>query len=170
MIEIFEILQNIVQQWDILSLAVLPFGTIGSDETARASDFINESERDATPSNDVGRVPKLESDGMLSHLFLNLQPEIVSGTTLSVTTDGNTKVLCVAVGTVSNGGGTNDTATLAYDGTTKHSITLVGSGITAGVERAVTLVFLETLPAQTANITLSGTNAGEKIFIIKLPG
>jgi len=34
------------------------------------TDFINESERDATPANDAGRVPKLDADGSLSLDFL----------------------------------------------------------------------------------------------------
>lgn len=42
--------------------------TPGSD--GDASDFIDESERDSTPANDAGRVPKLESDGRLHGAFL----------------------------------------------------------------------------------------------------
>lgn len=38
---------------------------IGNGQQARAGDFINASERDATPANDAGKVPKLESDGKL---------------------------------------------------------------------------------------------------------
>ena len=34
------------------------------------TDFINESERDATPANDAGRVPKLEADGFLDPTFI----------------------------------------------------------------------------------------------------
>jgi len=34
------------------------------------TDFINESERDATPANDAGRVPQLESDGYLHRNFI----------------------------------------------------------------------------------------------------
>lgn len=43
---------------------------ITPDNTAEASDFIYESEADATPANDEGRVPKLEADGKLSTFFL----------------------------------------------------------------------------------------------------
>lgn len=43
---------------------------ITPDQTAEASDFINESEADAVPANDAGRVPKLESDGKLSPYFV----------------------------------------------------------------------------------------------------
>jgi len=39
-------------------------------EDATSTDFINASERDATPSNDEGRVPKLEADGKLSRTHL----------------------------------------------------------------------------------------------------
>ena len=37
---------------------------------AKAADFINVSQRNATPSVDAGRVPKLETDGYLSSAFL----------------------------------------------------------------------------------------------------
>jgi len=40
------------------------------DETIVASDFINESEKDATPANDNGRVVKLEDDARVSNSFL----------------------------------------------------------------------------------------------------
>lgn len=40
-------------------------------ETITSTDFINVAERDATPANDAGRVPKLESNGFLSKYFLN---------------------------------------------------------------------------------------------------
>lgn len=41
-----------------------------------ASDFINESERDGTPANDAGRVPKLEDDGYLSPAWLDANPVV----------------------------------------------------------------------------------------------
>lgn len=44
---------------------------ITPDQDARADDFIYESERNATPANDEGRVPKLEENGKLSPLFLS---------------------------------------------------------------------------------------------------
>jgi len=44
---------------------------ITTGQNAEASDFINQSERDATPSNDAGRVPKLESNGKLHPVFLS---------------------------------------------------------------------------------------------------
>lgn len=43
---------------------------ISPDNTARADDFINESEKDATPANDAGRGVKLESDATISREFL----------------------------------------------------------------------------------------------------
>lgn len=42
--------------------------TAGQDTLA--ADFINESERNATPANDAGRVVKLESDGYISPAFI----------------------------------------------------------------------------------------------------
>lgn len=44
---------------------------IATGEDIVPEDFINESEADAVPANDAGRVPKLESDGKLSRFFLN---------------------------------------------------------------------------------------------------
>lgn len=43
---------------------------INTGETIDHTDFINQSERDATPANDAGRVPKLESDGKIHRDFL----------------------------------------------------------------------------------------------------
>jgi len=54
--------------------------TAGND--ILASDFINESERNATKTNDVGRVPKLESDGYL-------QPSFIRDVSARVTLAGN---------------------------------------------------------------------------------
>lgn len=50
---------------------------------ALASDFINESERNATPANDVGRVPKLESTGQLHPSFLKLGKRLNCGETIN---------------------------------------------------------------------------------------
>ena len=47
---------------------------IQPDEVIRADDFINESERDATPANDAGKAVKLESDGTIAHEFLQVKP------------------------------------------------------------------------------------------------
>jgi hypothetical protein len=44
---------------------------IDPGEAGKSSDFINDSERDATPANDAGRVPKLEDDAKLSMSFLH---------------------------------------------------------------------------------------------------
>jgi hypothetical protein len=46
---------------------------ITPDNTARADDFIFESEKDGTPANDEGRVPKLESDGKLDSFFTKVK-------------------------------------------------------------------------------------------------
>jgi len=53
------------------------------DENILAEDFINESEKDATPANDEGRVAKLEDDGKISPVFLqpiDVQEFTTSGT------------------------------------------------------------------------------------------
>jgi len=57
------------------------------DETIVASDFINESEKNATPANDEGRVPKLESDAKVSAKFLSdSEVDVVLGETIDGTT------------------------------------------------------------------------------------
>lgn len=43
---------------------------IATGQQASAEDFINDSERDATPANDEGRVPKLEGDAKIARTFL----------------------------------------------------------------------------------------------------
>jgi len=47
---------------------------IQAGQDAVAEDFINESERDATPSNDEGKGIKLEADGMIGNTFLRSKP------------------------------------------------------------------------------------------------
>lgn len=49
------------------------------DSTADPSDFINHSEKNPTPANDAGRVPKLESSGKLHPFFLDPYTEITAG-------------------------------------------------------------------------------------------
>jgi len=52
-----------------------------------ASDFINESQKNATPSNDEGRVPKLEDNAKISAKFLSsTESDIVLGETIDGTT------------------------------------------------------------------------------------
>jgi len=70
------------------------------DETIVASDFINESEKDATPANDNGRVVKLENtqgeDRKIQSDFLaNPEQDVVLGETI----DGTTTPKAVVIGT-----------------------------------------------------------------------
>jgi hypothetical protein len=58
---------------------------ITAGSTARADDFISESQRNGTPSVDVGRVSKLEDDAMIHPVFLGDQ-------LLTDGTDGNLTV------------------------------------------------------------------------------
>ena len=50
-----------------------------------ASDFIYESEKDPTPANDAGRVPKLESDGKISNAFIRQNFDFGDGSDGDVT-------------------------------------------------------------------------------------
>lgn len=45
--------------------------SITADTDILASDFISIAERNATKTNDVGRVPKLESNGFIDKKFIN---------------------------------------------------------------------------------------------------
>lgn len=58
-------------------------GQINTGDDALASDFINESERDATPANDEGRVAKLESDGRIGAFFTRIGLTINAGETIN---------------------------------------------------------------------------------------
>ncbi len=66
---------------------------ITADSTIRADDFIEESERNATKTNDSDRAPKLESDGFLHNDFLRGKRTYDSYTAI----DGSTTPKPVAV-------------------------------------------------------------------------
>lgn len=66
--------------------------TIASGSSAVASDFITKSERNATRSNDSGRVPQLESDGQLSTTFLKKALTIIPHSPLPLTPVANSGV------------------------------------------------------------------------------
>lgn len=74
--------------------------SITAGSTARADDFINKAQANATPANDAGRVPKLESDGRLDSFFIKLiaqfdSYESIDGTTTpkAVTLAGDNTVI-----------------------------------------------------------------------------
>lgn len=56
---------------------------ITNGQIANASIFINESEKNATPASDNGRVPKLENDGKLHPYFVRLGKQINCGETIN---------------------------------------------------------------------------------------
>jgi hypothetical protein len=63
--------------------------SITAGSNALASDFINESQRNATPANDAGRAPKLEADGKVHPFFTRNAGtpnagETINGATLPV--------------------------------------------------------------------------------------
>lgn len=57
--------------------------TIAAGEDVLASDFIDKGEKDATPANDEGRVPKLESDGRLHPFFTKSGQVMTAGETIN---------------------------------------------------------------------------------------
>lgn len=56
---------------------------ISTGQEIVAEDFINEAERDVTPANDAGRVPKLEADGRLSGFFTRNGQVLTAGATIN---------------------------------------------------------------------------------------
>lgn len=110
---------------------------IQSDSTGRADDFINESERNATPAEDAGRVPKLEGDAKLHPFFVRIGKRMNCGETLAGATTpvpvyqnktDNELYTCAA----------NDTAKLKFigfvtsDGTDGNRADFQGSGVVSG--------------------------------------
>jgi hypothetical protein len=91
-------------------------GTITPGQKGRATDFINESQRNATPSNDAGRVPKLESDAKLSRTFLRA----------AFGGNGSDGALTIASGTTTINLGGARVYTLNYS-----SISITGTGALA---------------------------------------
>lgn len=83
----------------------------------------------------------------------NALVQIVSGTgtTLSLTTIANQKVVVIATGYQNSAGGTIPTLELKYDGTTKHSVVNERNNI------PFTLMYSETPGAGTKNITVTTT-------------
>lgn len=77
-----------------------------------------------------------------------------TGTTLSITTIANQKVVVMVSGLQDSAGGTNPTISLLYDGVTKHSIV---NG--QGNNTPFSLMYSESPGAGTKNITVT-TSAG----------
>lgn len=57
--------------------------SITTGQNGNASDFISRSQKDATPSNDAGRVPKLESDGKVHGFFTKNGQVLNAGATIN---------------------------------------------------------------------------------------
>lgn len=111
--------------------------SIETGQNIIASDFIDESERNATPSNDSGRVAKLESDGRQHPFFTRNGQVLTAGETLNGATtpvpvyqddSDNELYACDA----------NDTSKMKFigfaidDGTDGNDVSFQGSGIVTG--------------------------------------
>ena len=82
-------------------------------QNAEPSDFINNSEKDATPANDQNRVPKLESNAKLHNSFINpsnFQEFDASGTWTKPTTLALTGEELVVIQAWGGGGSGGKTA------------------------------------------------------------
>jgi hypothetical protein len=89
--------------------------------------------------------------------------ETTSGTTHSLTTVASEKVLVIAKGKCTPGGGT--TINLQYNSVTKDSVTL---SMPSGGDTDFCLMYTETPGAATQNIAITGSSGNEKIIVIKL--
>lgn len=111
---------------------------IVTGQEAIASDFIDEAERNATPANDEGRVPKLEADGRLHPFFTKLGTrQLNAGETLN----GATTPVPVYQNKTDNelyACDANDTAKMKFIGfvtsnsTDANAIVFQGAGIVDG--------------------------------------
>ncbi|TFH72385.1 hypothetical protein E3V39_12455 [Gammaproteobacteria bacterium LSUCC0112] len=114
-----------------------------------ASDFIDESEKDPTPANDEGRVPKLESTGKLSKEFLPPTADIQIFTASGTWTKPSTGTMALIK--VWGGGGSGGAASWA-----NRSAASGG----AGGEYRVSLIPLYKLAAtETVTVGLGGPAA-----------
>lgn len=127
--------------------------SITAGSTARADDFINKAQANADPTVDAGRVPKLESYGMIDRQFLSNiiggngedgDLVVSSGTTtldLSLKTEWNYKSITISLGatlTFSNGSAGDKVPVLKCKGNFNNAgtITTVGLGVAGGTAGA----------------------------------
>lgn len=128
--------------------------SITSGQNAVASDFINQAAKNATPANDAGRVPKLESDGKLAGFFTKNGQVLTAGATIN----GDTLPVPVYQNKTDNevyACDANDTAALRFigfaisNGTNGNPITVQASGVVGG---------------------FSGLDEGEKYYVTDTAG
>lgn len=106
--------------------------------------------------------------------FLNdkITIETTSGTTHSLTTTANQRVIVFAKGNLNPGGGANGgDATLAYNAVTKDTVSYGTSGGSSSTRFPFTLMYTETPGAATQNITLAtstGSVSNGLIVVIKI--
>lgn len=110
-----------------------------------ASDFIDESEADAVPANDAGRVPKLETDAKISSKFIR---EVTFGG------DGSDGALTVSSGTT-----TIDLGGLAIVTKNYTSISITGTGKVAFINPHANGTILILKSKGNVTITSSATPA-----------
>jgi hypothetical protein len=88
--------------------------TIVTGQNAEAGDFINESERSVDPTDDEGKVPKLEADGKLSNEFtksvIRIQYDLADSPATWVKKDGLKYIQVEAWGGGGNGGSRDESS------------------------------------------------------------
>ncbi len=137
---------------------------ITSGQTAQADDFILESEKNATESNDSGKVPQLESDGRLSDKFLRL-PVLSKNATAGQAFTGATSPQPAFIGRGSRGG-TDDIASYNQADTTQILTNFGYGGIGGGLKVAKKIV-VGASPILVSKILarLSGTGGGSSVQV-----
>jgi hypothetical protein len=133
---------------------------ITTGQNANASDFVGTSSGAA----DSGKVAKLNANGKIPEAFVS-PVSIATGAgapvSLSITTLAGQRVVCFAKGVYDPGGtaGYTDIVLLQYNGVTKDSNAIAGTG-SAGTVKAnqpFALMYTETPGAGTHDITVTAT-------------
>ena len=138
---------------------------ISTGSAASASDFVSTS----AGAGDSGKVPKLNASGVLDKSFMGSAFETTTGTTHSLTTTANQKILVLAKGdiqVISTGARTVDVL-LKYNGITKDTIRVYDQNTTS--RHTFSLMYTETPGAATQNVTVetaAGTTAFSNVVII----
>lgn len=101
---------------------------IQAGETIEAADFINESERNATPANDAGKGIKLESDGYVDPDFIKKISPVIRVYTSNDTWSKPTGLKYVRVRLVGGGGGSGSAANGGDGGTSSFGSHLSATG------------------------------------------
>lgn len=103
-------------------------------------------------------------------LLANMTVEITDGTTHSLTTTANERVIVFAIGNTTQASAQGSTVELKYNGVTKNSVKVGNTSVSNSLSLAFTTMYSETPGAGTADITVTANNSIEnvRIMVIKI--